>query len=87
MKGKKLFKNFHGRESEKIDYINLHSFNELVFLGDAIAIEYKAKKVHLGNKVETYRHKFLKGCKLFTNGKELLIYGKSIKINTRGIIG
>lgn len=83
---KRLFKKFHGRESEKINYINLKSFNELVFLGEAIAIEYKAKKKHLGNKTEIYRHKFKKGALLLTNGKELLIYGKKIKINSRGII-
>jgi hypothetical protein len=83
----RFFQDFQGRPVTGSKTIELNDMKELVYLGEAVAIEYATFKPHLDNDPETYRHEFEKPCELFSNGKELIIYGKSIKINKAGIHG
>ncbi len=81
----KLYNKFHGKEADAEYEIEIDDFDVLVELGDAIAIEYEAKK-HDDKSKQIYRHKFKKGAKLLSNGKQLLIYGEKITVTERGII-
>lgn len=83
----KLYEDFHGKICEEDFEIELESMYEVTLLGEAIAIEYKCQKDHLGDKEkEIYRHEFKKGSLLLTNGTDLIIFGK-FKITNRGIEG
>ena len=84
---KKLFEKFQGRKSTGTKKIELQDMKNLTYLGEIVAIEYYTHKPHLDKKPEIYRHDFDKKCDLLTNGKELIIYGKSIKIKEDGIHG
>ena len=85
-----IFEDFHGKEynPRKDEDIDLGDMSEVAFLGECFAVEYKAKKEHLGDKRKTlYRHEFKpkQGCRVFWNGKVLIIAG-DIKVTARGII-
>jgi hypothetical protein len=76
-----------GRSVEGTAEIVIDEFTNSACLGEAVSIVYKANKKHLGDiEDEYYEHKFNKGTLLISNGKQLLIYGRDMKINYRGVI-
>ncbi len=83
----KLYKKFHGKESEKSYYVELGNLKNLTFLGYVTEISYLSKKIHIDPKIVEYFHKFDKTAKLFTNGKILIIHSDYIKIDRDGIKG
>jgi len=84
---KKLFESFQGRAAQGEKKIELNDMTRLTYLGKIIAVEYETYKPHLDNKKEVYRHDFDHAADLLTNGKELIIHGGKIKINSEGIHG
>ena len=85
VKQEKLYTKFHGKNPKYFEEINIEDMSEVFQLGEAIAIEYKVAK-HEDKKEYIYRHEFKKGARLFSNGKQLLVYGKKIKVTERGIV-
>ena len=84
-KTEKLYKKFHGKNPKYFEEINIEDMSEVFQLGDAVAIEYKVCKLD-DKKEYVYRHEFKKGARLFSNGKQLLVYGSKIKVTERGIV-
>lgn len=83
-----LYEDFFGKEPGEEFDIELGKMDVLTFLGPVHAIEYFAEKKHLGDKrPELYRHEFDKMPVLLTNGNDLIIFGKSVRITKRGIEG
>ena len=80
-----LYQKFHGKTANTEYEIDIKDFKTVIEIGNAVAIEYQVKK-QTDRTVHVYRHEFKSGAKVFSNGKELLIYGKKIKITDRGII-
>lgn len=85
MKARKLFKEFHGRKSDDDFTIDIEDVSEMFLIGEAVAIEYRAKK-HDDKQYYTYRHKFKKGDLVLANNTVLLITGRNLKIKAEGII-
>lgn len=81
----KKFKEFYGRESTKKMTVEIGDFESVTELGEALAIEYKARK-HDDDKEYGYRHEFSKGAKLFYNGNVLIIYNPKMTVTERGIV-
>lgn len=85
---KKLYDDFHGTLGNEDFEIDIAQMEEFTLLGVCTAVEYATFKKHLGDKEnEIYRHEFENHVILVTNGEELIIYGKHIKITDRGIEG
>ena len=80
------YKDFIGKDADVEYDVELSPMDELTYLGKVEAIEYIARK-HRDRKVHIYRHEFEKKPILATNGYELVIIGRHIRITTRGIEG
>jgi len=77
------FKQFHGRNPNEISKINFTYPKSLVYLGEAVALEYKSDKLFGGkHQVTCYRHKTGKGVKFYTDpqGKTLYVLGGKFKV-------
>lgn len=91
MKGKRVYKKFHGKNPNKTVLINFDIPEELIYLGDVKAIEYESNKKHGGGdgKKHLWRHDFRSKVKLCCDGKRnrlFLIDGK-INVKRAGITG
>lgn len=83
----KLHSDFFGEDTGDDFEIELEQMSELAFLGKAVSIEYEAKKKREGDKrEEIYRHEFETPVYVLTNGKDIVLYGKKLKVIDRGII-
>lgn len=82
----KLFSDFFGRDSKMDIEITLGDMENLTFLGQAVAIEYRAKK-HTDKKPYHYRHEFGKRAMLITNGKDLIVFNPDMTVQDIGIVG
>ena len=80
----KTFRRFHARSPEKITSINLPSFpKEIVYLGDALSIAYRAKnKMNSPKPNGGHEHKFGKGVKIYADptGKCLYVLGGKFRV-------
>ena len=87
-KAKKLYNDFHGRPGKNPGKeVDLGDITTLVDLGRAHAVAYEALKEHLGDTgMEIYEHEFEKPARLYWTGKVLIIAGKSLQVNERGIL-
>lgn len=85
-KAEQLYRSFMGREVDGEMVIDLEDMDSLAFLGAAIAIEYQAQK-HADRKAHIYRHEFENPAMVLTNGRQIVIFGDSIKVTRRGIEG
>lgn len=82
-KALKRFRRFHVRTPDKIGRVNIPHPKALVLLGEGVAIEYRSDKLALGSrKVRTYRHRFGRGVKVYTDaaGKTLWITGGRFRV-------
>jgi len=91
VKGDALYGKFHGRPHRQVTQANFHVPKELVYLGDAVAIEYACDKLNGGGdgKKAIYRHEFAKGailCMDETGKRQLYVLGMKIYVNERGIV-
>lgn len=58
----------------------------LTWLGKAFAIEYEVSKKR--DRVEhIYRHEFENRADVYTNGSDIIVHGKFLKVTKRGIEG
>jgi hypothetical protein len=86
-KAKELYSKFHGRSGHKELTVELGDMSTLVDLGRAHSVCYEALKEHLGDtEKELYEHEFEKPARLYWNGTVLIIAGKSLQVNERGIL-
>ena len=90
MDAKALYEKFHGKGSRRISGLNFHVPKRLVFLGRAVAIEYKCDKLNGGGdgKTAIYRHEFETPaivCMDERAGKQLYVIGPRIVVDERGI--
>lgn len=81
---------FHGKEPRTTSSVNFNVPKKLIYLGDAIAIEYKCDKLNGGGdgKTAIYRHKFDKGailCMDETGKCQLYVIGGKIAVDDAGI--
>ena len=81
---------FHGNDPRARIGINFHYPRTLLFLGEAVAIEYRSDKVHGGGdgKKRVYRHEFATPVKLCMDErmkKQLYIIGNRMKVTEAGI--
>ncbi len=81
-----LYCSFMGRDVDGEMVVDLGDMDSLAFLGDAVAIEYRAQK-HSDRKMHVYRHEFENPAMVLTNGRQIIIFGDSIKVTRRGIEG
>jgi hypothetical protein len=85
--GEKHIKEITGRPAEEELSITIEDFSDSAVLGEIVEVIYRSHKSHLKDKEPVlYKHKFNKGTLLISNGKQLLVWGKDLKINYRGII-
>jgi len=92
-KARAKYADFHGRSVQKERLVRFIQPQSLVFLGKAIAIEYRCNKINgtpEGGEgdMATYRHEFDSSDILCTDesGHQLYILGPSLRVTTRGII-
>jgi len=81
---------FHGKESRRTTGVDFHIPKRLVFLGKAVAIEYRCNKLNGGGdgKQAIYRHEFETPsvvCMDETGRKQLYIIGPQITVDGEGI--
>lgn len=77
------FREFHGRRPDRATKIDLPFPRSVVFLGEAVAVEYRSDKLALGSrKTRTYRHKFGRGVKIYADpeGSTLYVKGGRFKV-------
>ena len=84
------YEQFHGKDPRSVKSKNFHVPKKLVYLGDAVAIEYRCDKLNGGGdgKKATYRHKFDPGailCMDETGKGQLYVLGGKIKVDDAGI--
>jgi hypothetical protein len=87
----KKYEQFHGRRSRKTASRPFHVPSSLVYLGEAVAVEYLSDKLNGGGDgaKAIYRHKFSPGAVLCMDEKargQLYILGSKIYVNDRGIV-
>jgi len=83
----KHLKQITGRDSEGDLIIEIDDFKNSACLGRVKSIIYESEKSHLNDKEPTlYKHDFSDDTLLISNGKQLLIFGRKLKINYRGVI-
>jgi hypothetical protein len=90
MDAERRFEQFHGKPSRKTNSLNFNIPKKLIYLGDAVAIEYKCDKLNGGGDghVAIYRHKFSPGaivCMDETAKRQLYIIGGKIAVDDAGI--
>ena len=81
---------FHGKEPKRETGVNFHVPKRLVFLGRAVAIEYRCSKYNGGGdgKSAIYRHEFETPavvCMDETGRKQLYVIGPQITVDEAGI--
>ena len=81
---------FHGKAPRRLSGIEFHQPKKLVFLGKAVAIEYRCNKRNGGGDGRTaiYRHEFETPsvvCMDETGRKQLYIIGTRITVDDEGI--
>ena len=86
-----MYRKFHGKPPKKVYRRKFGDPKVLVYLGEAILIEYVTNKINGGGdgKMAIYVHKFKKGAKLYTDeeGKgQLYILGSAIRVQKAGIV-
>lgn len=78
------FQGFHGRSAEKKSYVEIPHPKAVVFLGEALAIEYASDKAlpRLGRRKRGYRHRFSKGVRIYcdSKGTTLFVTGGRFKV-------
>ena len=77
------FAKFHGRAPDKVSSISIPYPKSLVYLGQAVAIEYASNKLAMGaRRSRVYRHLFGAGVKLYTDpgGKALYVIGGRFRV-------
>lgn len=79
------FRRFHGRSAEKKAFVEIPHPKAVVFLGEALAIEYASDKnvPRLGGKRQRgYRHRFSKGVRVYCDAKgtTLFVTGGRFKV-------
>jgi hypothetical protein len=87
----KKYEDFHGKPARNKKMQEFYVPESLVYLGEAIAVEYRCSKLNGGGdgKRAVYRHKFETPAMLCMDErakKQLFILGPSIAVNSRGII-
>jgi len=85
-----LFEKFHGKPARRQDSVEFHVPRKLVYLGEAVAIEYRCSKLNGGGdgKRAVYRHEFetpAKVCMDETGRKCLFIIGSKLIVDDEGI--
>jgi hypothetical protein len=91
MSALRKYEEFHGRVPKHEDGIDFHTPKKLVYLGEAVAIEYRCSKLNGGGDGTraVYRHEFetpAKVCMDETGRKCLYIIGNRIAVTDEGII-
>ena len=81
---------FHGKQPHEIRPVKFHVPKNFILLGEAVAIEYKCKKINGGGtgRVETFRHVFETSPILCMDEKakgQLYILGDKVKVTKEGI--
>lgn len=89
-RARRAYRSFHGRRVRKVTKINFDVPKQLVYLGEAVAIEYACDKNNGGGDgtMAVYRHEFETPVKLFMDAKkkrQLYIIGKRLKVTNAGI--
>jgi len=84
------YREFHGKNPRYASSVDFHTPRKLVYLGEAVAIEYRCNKLHGGGdgKRAVYRHEFetpAKVCMDETGRKCLYIIGNRIVVDDEGI--
>jgi len=84
------YEEFHGKPSHHASKLHFHVPKQLVFLGEAVAIEYRCSKKNGGGdgKMYNYRHEFETPaivCMDETGRKQLYITGTKLKVTEAGI--
>jgi len=84
------YEEFHGKPYRKVSGINFHVPHGLVYLGEAVAIEYRCSKRNGGGdgKRSVYRHEFDPGvivCMDERGKKQLYVMGPRLTVDQAGI--
>jgi len=90
MSAVRKYEEFHGRSPKFSSGVEFHTPKRLVYLGEAVAIEYRCSKLNGGGdgKRAVYRHEFetpAKVCMDETGRKILYIIGNRIVVDDEGI--
>lgn len=90
MSAKRSYEEFHGKRPRRTSGLNFHVPRKLVFLGKAVAIEYRCSKWNGGGdgRSAVYRHEFETPailCMDERSGKQLYIIGPRITVDDEGI--
>jgi hypothetical protein len=90
MSAESLYREFHGKNPRYQSGVNFHVPKRLVYLGDAVAIEYRCNKLNGGGdgKRAVYRHKFETPAKVCMDERGrycLYIIGNRIVVDDEGI--
>ena len=85
------YEEFHGKPPRRSTGIRFHVPRKLIYLGEAIAIEYKCNKLNGGGdgKAAVYRHEFETPaivCMDESGRRQLYVVGGEIAVTDRGII-
>lgn len=90
MSSRKLYEKFHGRMVDTDVEVGFHDPKRLVYLGQAVAIEYQCDKENGGGDGQEaiYRHEFPSENVLATDetGRQLYILGPRLRVDEPGII-
>ena len=84
------YRMFHGKAPQRQSEVDFHVPKQLVYLGEAVAVEYKCRKVNGGGtgKTEVFRHEFespVKLCMDERSGRQLYIIGNKLIVTEAGI--
>ena len=90
MEAERRYEEFHGKSSRYMNRVEFNLPKKLVYLGEAVAIEYRCNKLNGGGdgKRAVYRHEFetaAKVCMDETGRRILYIIGSKIKVDDEGI--
>lgn len=85
-----IYRNFWGKAPGPISRGGFHDPKELIYLGEAVAIEYRSNKKNGGGdgKTAVYLHEFETPAKLYCDERgrgQLYIIGKKIVVTNHGI--
>lgn len=90
MNAAEKYREFHGKNPRYTETVDFHTPRKLVYLGEAVAIEYRCSKLNGGGdgRRAVYRHEFetpAKVCMDETGRKCLYIIGNRIVVDDEGI--
>jgi len=90
VRARKAYRAFHGRKVRKVTRVNFVPPKQLIYLGEAVAIEYACDKNNGGGDgtMAVYRHEFETPVKLFmdtTKKRQLYIIGNKVRVTDAGI--